>query len=530
MTIETLLLVLGLLVALGLLAAAVRVLVGDFTLRARLVVVFLALTLVPTLFTMVTLWRELRPRFSLSTSRGIQRTMESSLVLARSVLADRHGMANEAARVALESLRAAERVDAAALDDLLLARYVAFFCAGDPGEESVRALRGGWNEEQATALMRDVLPGRRNDSSLAQLLTAPDSAEVVVGVAGPHVLNEEPHYAMVAVPVPYDEAQAIAEVFENYQRSLQMRFFEDLHTRNAVYALATFALVFLVVAVLVGVKLARTLTRPIEELERGFENVATGALGYQVDLRPSGELGRLTDGFNSMSRDLYKSHQQLVRATRQAAWQDVARRLAHEIKNPLTPITLSIHRVRKRIAQDDTVVQECLDTILEEASHLERLANEFSSFARLPKPQLRRVDPREVLQQVLELYASIPNVALRAQLDGLPEVLADRDQIRQVFTNLVKNAVEAMPRGGALEVSWTQENGYLSLTFEDRGGGFPAGAGDAVFDPTFTTKPTGSGLGLSIVRRILEDHGGDIEAGNRNDGGAWVRIRLRTAA
>jgi nitrogen fixation/metabolism regulation signal transduction histidine kinase len=526
---EAVLLGLGVVIALALLGAAILLLRGDYTLRARLVAVFAALTLVPSLLTMVMLWRELQPRAWLAASRGIGGSMESALILARDVLAERHRMANQAARDALERLRESGRAEASALDDLLPARYVAFFCAGDPGTETVRAIHGGWNEQQATQLLRDVLPGRRGAFSGAQLIVAPDSADVVVGVAGPHALAEQAYYAMVIIPVPTEEAQAIAAVVESYRRSQQIGLLEELHVRNAGYILATFAFVFLVVAFAVGAMLARTLTRPIEELQDAFENVAAGNLGFQVTSRPRGEMGHLTDGFNTMSSDLYESHHQLVRATRQAAWQDVARRLAHEIKNPLTPITLSIHRVRTRLASDDTVVQECLDTILEEASHLERLANEFSSFARLPKPKLNRIDPAEVLQQVLDLYAATPNLTLNVRLDGLPAVLADRDQIRQVFTNVVKNAVEAMPRGGDLDVQWSQENGFVAFTFRDAGGGFPDEAGDRVFDPTFTTKPTGSGLGLSIVRRILEDHGGDIQAGNRDEGGAWVRIRLPVA-
>jgi nitrogen fixation/metabolism regulation signal transduction histidine kinase len=294
-------------------------------------------------------------------------------------------------------------------------------------------------------------------------------------------------------------------------------------------AFAGVAFVFLLVALALGTSLARSLTRPIDRLRAAFEAVAAGALGVQVPERAKGELGRLMEGFNRMSRDLQKSHEQLVRATRLAAWQDVARRLAHEIKNPLTPITLSIHRLRKRTGEEDVVVRECLDTVLEETTHLKRLADEFSSFARMPKPKIEKIDAAEVLQQVLDLYSVVPRLRVRADLAGVDPVLADRDQIRQVFTNVVKNAVEAMPQGGELEVRWSREDGSVALTFLDQGCGFPAEAGDRVFDPAFTTKPTGSGLGLAIVRRILEDHGADIQTGNRNEGGAWVRIRLPAA-
>jgi len=490
---------------------------------------FVALALVPSLLSMVTLWRQLQPQTWQRASRGVMWSLESAVVLARQILAERHAVADEAAQRALERVDRLQRVDPEALEGLLPGRYVALVCAGEAGAESVRALRGPWSIQQATHMLEDILPGKRSGAATPQLVTAPDSVSVVVGLAGPLSLQAEPHYAMVIIPVEREEADAMERVVKSYQRAQQLTRLEQLHVLNTGYSFAALAALFLGLALGGGIFLARTLTRPIESLRQAFEAVAAGELGIQVPGRPKGELGQLTDGFNRMSRDLQRSHEQLVRATRLAAWQDVARRLAHEIKNPLTPITLSIHRLRKRSAADDQVIQECLDTILEETAHLKRLADEFSSFARMPKPKLENLDAAEILHQVLDLYAAVPRLRLRAVIEEPTPVLGDRDQIRQVFTNLVKNAVEAMPQGGDLEVSSLRENGFVSITFIDQGCGFPEAAGDKVFDPTFTTKPSGTGLGLAIVRRILEDHGGDIQMGNRDAGGAWVRIRLRAA-
>jgi nitrogen fixation/metabolism regulation signal transduction histidine kinase len=528
-SVEPIVLAAGVVLAAGLLGTALAFLIGNHTLRSRLVAVFVALALVPALLSTVILWWELQPRTWRSASRGIGLSLESALVLARNVLADRQALARDAAEVALQRLEARHHPDAADLTDLLPARYVAFFCAGEPGRERVLAVHGAWTPAQAALLMHDVLPAQRTTRDTPQLVTAPDSAQVVVGAAGPVLLEEHQLYALVVLALPEEEAHAIRAVVESYRRAQQLGLFERLLFRHVWFYLGAVALVFLMLAFGLGIGLGRTLTRPIVRLQQAFEAVAAGQLGHQVDTLPRGEMGRLTERFNEMSRDLETSHDDLVRATRLAAWQDVARRLAHEIKNPLTPITLSIHRLRTRLADQDEVVRECLDTVLEEASHLHRLADEFSSFARTPKPKLEKLDPAEILQQVLELYSAHPEVRMQAQLEGLPHVLADRDQIRQVFTNVVKNAVEAMPGGGNLEVHWAREDGAVALTFLDQGCGFPEAAGARVFDPTFTTKPTGSGLGLAIVRRILEDHGGDIEAGNRGEGGAWVRIRLRAA-
>ncbi len=527
MNLERVLVIVALGASLALLGLAVLVLREQRTLRTRLAVAFVSVALVPTLLSLVTLlWGQLQPQTW--AAHGILSSLESTLYLARHVLAERHALAKGAADVALERLRLAQAAGATDLADLLQARYEALYCAGPPGEETVRARHGPWTEAQAASLVHDVLPGKRSGAGTPQLVPAPDGTSVVVGVAGPVELGGEPYYAMVAVQVDENEAQAMNDVRESYQRMQQLRFRQQ-EILKFVYSFVVLAIVFLSFALGLGFLLARSLTRPIETLQQAFAAVAAGELGKQVPTGSGGEMGRLTRGFNHMSRDLQSSHEQLVGATRLAAWQDVARRLAHEIKNPLTPITLSIHRLRKRLDPEDTVVRECLDTVLEETSHLKRLADEFSSFARLPKPRLQRTDPAEILQQVLELYSATPRVQLHAQLDGVPHVLADRDQIRQVFTNLVKNAVEAMPQGGELDVVWSGEEGMVTFTFADQGCGFPLDVGEHVFDPTFTTKSTGSGLGLAIVRRILEDHGGDISTGNRDGGGAWVRVRRRAA-
>ena len=178
----------------------------------------------------------------------------------------------------------------------------------------------------------------------------------------------------------------------------------------------------------------------------------------------------------------------------------------------------------------DEVIRECLDTVLEETSHLERLANEFASFARLPKPQLHRMDAIEVLRQVLELYGAHPGLTIDTRWERLPQVLGDRDQVRQVFTNIIKNAAESMQEAGTLSITAEAIHDSVCFTFLDEGSGFDVTTQERVFEPTFTTKTTGSGLGLAIVRRILEDHGGSIEMGNREGAGAWVRIRLPIVA
>ena len=519
----------GVALAVLLLVAAIVVLRGAYGLRLRLIVIFLALALVPTLLTIVILWRELQPQARVDSSVGIGQRMESALVLARRTLSDRHENARRAAVSIQDQLTAGVDVDSLVLVELFLQPYSAFVCTGAPGDETILRSHTSWPAAESLRFVRTLLPSQRQQRNVAQMVDAPDGSQVVLGVAAAdsNDIDSRAPFVLVAAQVETQTAAAIVATVENVRRSRQLGILEQLQIRSAGRVLATLAILFVGVAVTLGITLSKTLTRPIRRLQRALEDVTGGNLGHQVSPIPPGELGRLTRSFNTMSADLQSSNQQLIQATRLAAWQEVARRLAHEIKNPLTPITLSIHRLRKRIADEDEVIRECLDTVLEETSHLERLANEFASFARLPKPQLQPMDALEVLRQVLELYGAHPGLRIDTRWERLPPVWGDRDQVRQVFTNVTKNAVESMGAGGTLRITAEATNNSVRFTFLDEGIGFDAATQMHVFEPTFTTKATGSGLGLAIVRRILEDHGGAIEMGNRDGLGAWVRVCLR---
>lgn len=512
MSLENLLLALATLAAAVLFLAALAAIRSTRPLRTRLLVAFVALALVPSLLTLVAMWREVAPRTRLSAAHGVERSTAAALTLARHTLAARHAEALAAARRAARTIHPASQGKIAGLDSL--APPGGATLVYDPRGRRLHAAAGQWSRADAEWFLAQPALAWPDTTAPAQLLATPDSISVVAAVAA--VPGAASQRVLVALPVAPVEARALMAVVESVRHSQRLDFLEGLRLETAARLMAGLALLNVAVAVLLGVQLARRITRPFDRLQDGFEAVARGDLGHQVDVgrESRGEIGRLLHGFNRMSRDLQESKIEAVRSARLAAWQDVARRLAHEIKNPLTPITLSIHRLRKRPGADDGVVRECLDTILEETSHLERLATEFSSFARLPKPDLRRIDAAPVLQQVLDLYSAHPNITVQQSGGAPPAILADRDQLRQVFTNLAKNAVEAMPGGGRLTVTCQAEATSVGFEFADSGQGFAPEALANLFSPTFTTKASGSGLGLAIVKRIVEDHGGRIEAGN----------------
>lgn len=229
----------------------------------------------------------------------------------------------------------------------------------------------------------------------------------------------------------------------------------------------------------------------------------------------------------------------LLEVQREAAWGEVARRLAHEIKNPLTPIQLSAERLRRKLlpslsGQDAEMVERSTHTIVQQVESMKQMVNDFSEYARAPAMRLENVDLNELIEEVAELYrAQAGSIDISLQLDaGLEPVDGDRSRLRQVLNNLLTNACEALenvPEGRVLVTTSSVETGgvpQLLLCVTDNGPGFPPELLSRVFDPYVTSKPRGTGLGLAIVRKIVEDHGGMIDAENRTPAGAQVRVML----
>jgi signal transduction histidine kinase len=288
-------------------------------------------------------------------------------------------------------------------------------------------------------------------------------------------------------------------------------------------------------AALAGAALARRVTRPVEALQAAAARVAAGDLEARVEARATGEVGELVEAFNAMTAELAASRARLAAAERIAAWREVARRLAHEVKNPLTPIAMSVETLRDALAQDRPDFREIFDegaqAIGEEVRRLKRIVDEFSRFARLPAPELAPVPAEEIVQSVLALYpAPPPGVEIAREVEpGLPPVHADRDQVLQVMLNLVRNAVEAMPDGGTLRVSARREADAVLFSVSDCGAGIAPEDLPRIFEPYFTTKEGGTGLGLAIARRIAEEHGGSLDAEPARGGGTTFTLRLPVA-
>ncbi len=304
--------------------------------------------------------------------------------------------------------------------------------------------------------------------------------------------------------------------------------------RKLTYTSAGLALAALGAVVLIGLFVVRRTARDLESLVEGSLAASRGDLDHRVPVRSKDEVGAVAHAFNFMMEDLKTSKERLVIAERIAAWQDIARRLAHEIKNPLTPIQMAMDTLRKTWRKQHPsfgeILEESTTTVLEEADRLKRIVSEFSQFARMPKPEFQRIDLNEIVRSAMTLYQGA--VPVETELGTVPELDADKGQINQVVLNLVENARDAIGQreGGHIKVSTRlgEAGDRAMLVVEDNGPGVPPELKDKVFAPYFSTKHAkgGTGLGLAIVHRIVSDHGGRITVSDAPGGGARFVIEL----
>jgi signal transduction histidine kinase len=309
----------------------------------------------------------------------------------------------------------------------------------------------------------------------------------------------------------------------------------DSVLRKLTYLSAGLALAALGVVVLIGMLVARRMARDLDLLVEGSLAASRGDLDHRVPVRSKDEVGAVAAAFNFMMEDLRTSKDRLVIAERIAAWQDIARRLAHEIKNPLTPIQMAMDTLRKTWKKQhpkfDEILEESTATVLEEADRLKHIVTEFSDFARMPKPNFARIDLNETIRSSMGLYQGA--VPIEPHLfDKLPQLDADKGQMTQVVLNLVENARDAIGTrtGGKITVSTKlgDAGDRAVLIVEDNGPGVPRDVKEKIFTPYFTTKHAkgGTGLGLAIVHRIVADHGGRIVLTDVTGGGARFTIEL----
>ncbi|HJR58089.1 MAG TPA: HAMP domain-containing sensor histidine kinase [Vicinamibacterales bacterium] len=338
-------------------------------------------------------------------------------------------------------------------------------------------------------------------------------------------------YVIAAVPARAGGREAILTVpLANQQREIEQEV--DEIDRGIHLA----ALFFILVGAGMGLSMAERIADPVRRLTRATRRIATGDFDARIAVRSADELRRLVDAFNSMAAELKAQRSQLERTHRLEAWAEMARQVAHEIKNPLTPIQLSAEHLRRVHADRGepmgAVLEGCVDSILGQVRLLRQISSEFSSFASSPTARPGAVDLPALVAEVVEPYRT--GLAGRIEIHNqvappLPRVFVDRTLIGRALSNIVENALHAMPGRGAITLQASEEPGVVVLQVRDTGVGMDEEALERVFEPYFSTKATGTGLGLPIARRNVELSGGRIDVESAGGQGTTVILRLPTA-
>ena len=382
------------------------------------------------------------------------------------------------------------------------------------------------------------------------------------------------------------------ELFVAYSHERQMKWQQQL-----TLTLLLSGIVGLVLVYLISYIISRRITRPIAVLREGVGHIAAGDLDHRVKIHSRNEVGQLAEGFNQMARDLKQSLEERMAVERAATWRDVARQVAHEIKNPLFPIRLSVENLQQAKSNPEVFEQifsECTNTVIEEVDRIGKLIDEFHQFARMPKPQKKLSQLNNIVKYVLALYTgrqgpdleqeagvtmaisedetaelldsvekswleNVSKIKVETELDTLPQLFIDPEQVARALGNLLKNSIEAMPEGGMLKVktsftpSTSQEDsngrpeglqdsekekdeenvtidvpGTVMLTIEDTGCGMSNETMANIFVPYYTTKSevNGTGLGMPIVGRIVAEHGAKIDFQSEQGVGTAVRVHF----
>jgi len=298
----------------------------------------------------------------------------------------------------------------------------------------------------------------------------------------------------------------------------------------------------ILVAVLASLWFAARVTRPVVSLAAAARRVAAGDLGAKVEVESSDELGELAASFNRMTEDLVQQKDRTLQAERVAAWRELARRLAHELKNPLFPLQVTVENLlrakQKSPEMFEEVFHEGTATLLAEINNLKTIIGRFSEFSKMPRPQRRPAQVNDVVRSVLRVFhAQLQNhelqnndknqITVRTELaEALPEISADPDLLHRALQNLVLNAIDAMPQGGELAIRTANLGDRIEISVSDSGFGLTQEECGRLFTPYYTTKQHGTGLGLAIVQSVVSDHGGKISVESTKEKGTTFRIEL----
>jgi two-component system nitrogen regulation sensor histidine kinase NtrY len=390
-----------------------------------------------------------------------------------------------------------------------------------------RSFNAGFDPHGLVGVKGNVGNAAPYQSLIDQSRASGQDSEAVVYPTG----NLEDSVDVTAIPLKAEDGAVMAVlIIANSRRGMVE---VQQHIKAIAYGVAGGGILFAIAA---SLWIAARVSRPIEQLARAAGEVADGRWETRVSVGSHDEVGVLANTFNRMTSQLVEQRERLVQAERVAAWRELARRLAHELNNPLFPLQLTVENmVRARHLpqeQCDEIFEESTATLMAEIANLKTIIARFSDFSKMPKPQEANLDVREVMQRVLALFA--PTLDQREQSITLtthiaPDPLmvsADADLLHRALSNLVLNAIDAMPDGGTLTAVAARKSDVVQIRIADTGTGLTPEECQRLFTPYYTTKQHGTGLGLAIVQSVVADHHGTITVESIQGSGATFVIEL----
>jgi nitrogen fixation/metabolism regulation signal transduction histidine kinase len=320
--------------------------------------------------------------------------------------------------------------------------------------------------------------------------------------------------------------------FINLQLFGQQEAYEQQIERFFKAAINVFVLL-LALSVLIALVVSNWLIGPLQVVAQSVRNLELGKTNQKIKYQNDDEIGALVKAYNEKLAELELAAGQIARSERESAWRDLAQQIAHEIKNPLTPMKLNIqHLLRKMEAQDADVqllAQKSLPSLIEQIDALARMANEFARFAKLPEPNFEKIELGTFITQTIALFDEDQTMIHFQGHGSVHWINADKDMLSQVFHNLLLNARQATDLNPEpkIEIRLQIEKESVEIAIQDNGVGIPKEQQERIFTPYFTTKSSGSGIGLSVVRQIIEKHNGEIRFESKEGVGTTFFVRLK---
>lgn len=340
-------------------------------------------------------------------------------------------------------------------------------------------------------------------------------------------------YLSAYIPFVNHEGKLLAYLNLPYftkQQELQ----EDITTLTV--AIINIYVLLILLTIIIAVVISNQITKPLEMLQARFRGLTLGGHYEQIEYHRYDEIGKLVNEYNRMVKELEKSVELLAKSERETAWREMAKQVAHEIKNPLTPMRLSVQQLQRawddRKENFENYLLRVTQTLIEQIDNLSTIASEFSNFAKMPSPEIEHVNLSSVLYKTVDLFKGNERVSVNLDIkDDNLFVKADAEQLNRVFINIIKNGIQAIPEetGGVIDIKLSKSKDLAIIELRDNGKGIPEEIRTKLFMPNFTTKTSGMGLGLAIVKNTLEQISGDISFSTEMGKGTIFKINIPLA-